>query len=192
MKTNLSNETKEKFQTLFGKGVRFKDTERIVYSHDMGVIPKQVQKMFNNVPDGVFQPKSREQIVELMEFASNESIPIIPRGAGTAGFGGSVPTKGGIVVDMVRMNRILNIDVANKTCKVEPGVIWAHVEEAVAKQNLALRLYPSSANSATVAGWTAQGGSGYGSYEYVNSSNPITRLLNYQEKNWILFTHFVE
>lgn len=166
MKTNLSDQTKEKFHTLFGRGVRFNDTERIVYSHDMGVIPKQIQKMFNNIPDGVFQPKSREQVIELMEYVSKENIPIIPRGAGTAGFGGSVPTKGGIVVDMVRMNRILNIDVAKKTCKVEPGVIWAHAEKAVGEHNLALRLFPSSANSSTVGGWTAQGGSGYGSYEF--------------------------
>jgi len=186
MKTSLSNQTKEKLQTLFGRGVRFKDTERLVYSHDMGVIPKQIQKMFNNVPDAVFQPKSQEQIVELMEFASDENIPVIPRGAGTAGFGGSVPTKGGIVVDLVRMNRILNIDVVNKTCKVEPGVIWAHVEEAVAEHNLALRLYPSSASSATVGGWAAQGGSGYGSYEFGRFRDNIAEVELLQPDNKVV------
>ncbi len=186
MKTNLSIETKEKFQTLFGRGVRFKDTERIVYSHDMGVIPRQIQKMFNNVPDGVMQPKSREQVIELMEYVSKENIPIIPRGAGTAGFGGSVPTKGGIVVDMVRMNRILNIDATNKTCKVEPGVIWTHVEKTIAEQNLALRLFPSSANSATVGGWAAQGGSGYGSYEFGKFRDNIAEVELLQPNNTIV------
>jgi len=186
MKTNLSNQTKERFQSLFGKSVRFNDAERIVYSHDMGVIPKQIQKMFNNIPDGVIQPNSREQIVELMEYAANVNIPIIPRGAGTAGFGGSVPTKGGIVVDMVRMNRILDIDVVNKTCKVEPGVIWNHIEKAVAEHNLALRLFPSSAKSSTVGGWTAQGGSGYGSYEFGGFRDNIAEVELLQPNNEIV------
>jgi Fe-S oxidoreductase/FAD/FMN-containing dehydrogenase len=176
MKNLLSIQTQEELQNFFGKRIRTNDAERIVYSHDMGVIPEQIRKIFNNIPDGIVQPESREDIIKLMEIAQIENIPLIPRGSGTAGFGGSIPTKGGIVVDMVRMNKILEIDASKKTCKVESGTIWANIEKEIVKQGLALRLFPSSARSSTVGGWAAQGGSGYGSYEHGKFRDNISEV----------------
>jgi len=70
------------------------------------------------------------------------------------------------VVDFSRMRRILEVDKAKETARVEAGVIWKNLEYELNKQGLSLRVSPSSAPSATVGGWVAEGGGGIGSYEY--------------------------
>lgn len=166
MKQNLTTVQMSKFQAIFSDRVRFNKVERIVYSHDMGIMPEQIRAMIQCIPDGVVQPASADEVIALAKLAKEERIPLVPRGAGSAGFGGSVPAKAGIVVDFVRMNKILNVDTQKMTATVEPGVIWTNLEKELSDRGLTLRAFPSSSNSSTVGGWVAQGGSGYGSYEY--------------------------
>ncbi|WP_425805091.1 FAD-binding and (Fe-S)-binding domain-containing protein [Desulfitobacterium sp. Sab5] len=177
MNNNLTTKQMEKIKTIFGDRVRFNKVERIVYSHDMGIMPEQIRSMIQCTPDGVVQPTSVDEVSSLIKAAQEDKIPLVPRGAGSAGFGGSVPAKGGIVVDFVRMNKIKNIDTVNQTVTVEPSVIWNNLEKELSERGLTLRAYPSSSNSSTVAGWVAQGGSGYGSYEYGNCLHNIESVL---------------
>jgi Fe-S oxidoreductase/FAD/FMN-containing dehydrogenase len=173
MKNNLSTIQMSKFKEVFEDRVRFNKVERIVYSHDMGILPDQIRAMIDCVPDGVVQPTTIEEVIALTKIAKEEKIPIVPRGAGSAGFGGSIPAKAGIVVDFVRMSNILAIDKVNLTATVEPGVIWSNLEKELSDRGLSLRAYPSSSSSSTVAGWVAQGGSGYGSYEFGDCGQSI-------------------
>ena len=166
MKNNLSQVQMGKVQGIFEDRVRFNKVERLVYSHDMGIMPEQIRSLIQCMPDGVVQPVSVEEVIALAKLANEQGIPLVPRGAGSAGFGGSVPAKGGIVIDFVRMNKILSIDTERQVATVEPGVIWTNLEKQLSDRGLSLCAYPSSSNSSTVAGWVAQGGSGYGSYEY--------------------------
>jgi len=168
MKNNLTTQQMGKISEIFGDRVRFNKVERIVYSHDMGIMPEQIRSLIGCVPDGVVQPTSVEEVTALAKLARLEKIPLVPRGAGSAGFGGCIPAKGGIVVDFVRMNKILDINREDMTATVEPGVIWNNLESKLCERGMTLRAYPSSSNSSTVAGWVAQGGSGYGSYEFGN------------------------
>lgn len=177
MKNNLTTQQMEKLKEIFGDRVRFNKVERIVYSHDQGIMPDQIRSMIQCTPDGVVQPISADEVSLLAKAAHEEKIPLVPRGAGSAGFGGSVPAKGGIVVDFVRMNKINDINISHQTATVEPGVIWSNLEKKLSEQGLTLRAFPSSSNSSTVAGWVAQGGSGYGSYEYGNCLQNIESLL---------------
>ena len=94
------------------------------------------------------------------------NIPLVPRGKSTSGYGGVMPVKGGLVVDFAWMNEILAIDAEAMTVTVQPGVVWEKLDKELNKQGLALRTYPSSAPSSTVGGWLAQGGVGFGAYEY--------------------------
>ena len=64
------------------------------------------------------------------------------------------------------MNKILEINTENMTATVEPGVIWSNLEKELSNRGLTLRAFPSSSNNSTVAGWVAQGGSGFGSNEF--------------------------
>jgi Fe-S oxidoreductase/FAD/FMN-containing dehydrogenase len=141
--------------------------EREVYSHDVGVMPPLVKPLIGKaVADAVVQPRDEEEIVELVRWASENGVPLIPRGKATSGYGGVLPINGGVTVDFWRMSELLAVDAEALTVTVEPGVVWEDLESELAKRDLALRLYPSSAPSSTVGGWLAQGGFGYGSFEY--------------------------
>ncbi len=141
--------------------------ERKVYSHDVGVMPPLVKPLIGRaVADAVVQPENEDEIIALVKWANESKTPLIPRGKATSGYGGVLPVKGGVTVDFWRMRKILAIDEQAMTVTVEPGMVWEDLENELGKRDLALRLYPSSAPSSTVGGWLAQGGFGYGSFEY--------------------------
>ena len=99
-----------------------------------------------------------------MAFAAANAIPVVPRGRGTAGYGGAVPSHGGLVLDLTRMTGLVAVDAATLTATVCAGAVWKDLEAALKERGLALRLYPTSAPSSTVGGWLAQGGAGIGSH----------------------------
>jgi len=151
---------------IFGERLITAKYELYLYSTDVGSLPKQVGWMMNLKADAAVQPTTPEEVRDLFKFANAEKIPLIPRGAGTSGYGGALPRKGGIAVDMRRMNKIVSIDKENLTAVVEPGISWASLQNELNLEGLDLRCYPSSGLSATVGGWVAQGGDGIGSLKY--------------------------
>jgi Fe-S oxidoreductase/FAD/FMN-containing dehydrogenase len=157
---------KGQLEEIFENRVSFSKLERLVYSHDVGVIPDSVKKTINTMPDAVVQPVNADEVAAIVKIAIENKVPIIPRGAASSGFGGAVPVANGIVVDFARMANITSIDLENLVAEVEPGVVWAVLDGKLKRKGLTLRLYPSSAPTSTVAGWVSQGGSGIGSYEY--------------------------
>lgn len=173
MKSNMSKAQLNRLSMLFQDRLRSDKIERIVYSHDMSIMPKQIKDMINSMPDAIVQPISTDEVVSLAQFAIQEKIPLVPRGAASAGYGGGVPAKAGIVVDFVRMKDIISVNKEEMTVEVEPGVVWEKLENYLNKEGLALLSYPSSAKSATVAGWIAQGGNGYGGYMYGDCRNSV-------------------
>ncbi len=153
--------------SLFAERVSFEETEIEVYSHDIGVLPAIIRRFTGEFKaSAVVQPDSEDEIVSLVKLAVEKGIPIVPRGRATSGYGGVFPIKGGIIVDFSRMANITMVDKAGLTVEAEAGAIWWKVEEAINVNGLALRLYPTSALSSTVAGWLAQGGAGIGSFQY--------------------------
>ncbi len=162
----MKTETKRLLQEKFGDRVSFDKTEMLFYSHDTASLPGMVRKLIKPVPEAVAQPLNTEEVAFIIKLASESAIPITPRGNATSGWGGALPTRSGIVADFSRMRRIIDIDRTKGTARVEAGVIWKNLEYALNKQGLALRVYPSSAPSATVGGWVAEGGGGIGSYEF--------------------------
>ncbi len=162
----MHEEQKLSLEGVFGDRIRHNKVERLVYSHDMGVLPKEIRKMIQCLPDAVCQPVSGQEVEALARQADEAGIPLVPRGAGTSGFGGPIPTRHGIVVDFIRMKKIRGINEGEGTVTAEPGVTWAELQKYLNARGYALRTYPSSALSATLGGWIAQGGAGYGSFEF--------------------------
>ncbi len=157
-------ELKYRLKEIFGDRVRFDEDERLLYSHDVGMLPDLVSIfMMTTLPDAVVLPENNEELIKLANLANEFRMPLIPRGSASGGYGGALPVYGGIVVDLSRMSKIIEINKDEKTTTVEPGVIWWTLEKELNKQGLQLKHYPSSAPSATVAGWIAQGGTGIGS-----------------------------
>lgn len=82
-------------------------------------------------PEILIHAHSRDEVVEVMKYAYAHNIPVTPRGQGTGLVGGSVAKEGGIMLDLTRMNKILEIDEENLTLTVEPGVLLMEIAPAV-------------------------------------------------------------
>ncbi|MBK5211618.1 MAG: FAD-binding oxidoreductase [Coriobacteriia bacterium] len=160
--------TTSKLVALLGENfVRTDRRERKMYSTDIGTMPGLVAPFIpNGIAGAVVRPQNEQQVIDLIKLAKKERLSLVPRGMSTSGYGGALPTKGSVVVDMSSMNKILSLDAANLRIRVQPGAIWEQVDRDIKKMGITLRTYPSSYRSSTVAGWLAQGGCGFGSYEY--------------------------
>ena len=163
----LSAQQQKQLREIFGPHVALDRLECMFYSHDVGSLPSLVKPLVGStMPAGVVQLHTEEQAIQLVALARTHNIPLVPRGKSSSGYGGVMPTQGGLVVDFAWMNEILEINVEAMTATVQPGVVWERMDKELNKQGLALRTYPSSAPSSTVGGWLAQGGVGFGAYEY--------------------------
>ncbi|MFW9802174.1 MAG: FAD-binding oxidoreductase [Candidatus Thorarchaeota archaeon] len=149
---------------------------RKLYSHDIAALPGLVKDILNTEADAVAQPTSTQVVSNLLKYCGEQGIPVVPRGHGTSGYGGALPTKGGLVVEMTRMNEILHIDRDLMTVEVGAGIIWGNLLERLEEQGLTLTAYPSSAPSSTVGGWVAAGGTGIGSTKYGGIRNQVVDL----------------
>ena len=115
-----------------------------VYSYDAS--PQEAS------PDVVVLPVSTDQVSRVVKLAAREGIPVVTRGMGSGMAGGSIPTKGGIVLGMTRMNHVLEIDQVNATARVEAGIITADLQAAVEKVDLFYPPDPSSIRESTIGG----------------------------------------
>lgn len=157
----------QKLITIFQDRVRTDRVERKMYSYDVGALPGLVKPFLPvGIPSAVVRPKNEAQIIQLVNLANDENLKLVPRGMSTSGFGGVLPEEGAIVVDISGMDRIVAIDKLNLTVTVEAGIIWEQLQRQLKKEDLDLILYPSSLPSSTVGGFLAQGGTGFGGYEF--------------------------
>ncbi len=110
----LGEEIKEKLREIVGKESCLDSVEDLIsYSYDSSVAEA--------MPDVIVLPKSTEEVSAIMKVANEEEIPVTPRGAGTNLSGGTVPLKGGIVLVLTRMNRLVELNRENRYAIVEAG-----------------------------------------------------------------------
>lgn len=103
-------------------------------------------------PDLVVLPRTTQQVSRLIKVASDENIPVVPRGMASGLAAASVPFSGGIALSMTRMNKILEIDTLNSVVRVEVGIVTADLQAAVEKQGLFYPPDPSSIRHSTIGG----------------------------------------
>jgi Fe-S oxidoreductase/FAD/FMN-containing dehydrogenase len=163
----LNKNSKKWLSEKFGTRANFNSTERLLYSHDIAAMPGLFKPLIGaTTPEAVVQPENETELADLARWAARTKTPLVPRGKGTSGYGGVIPTGKGVVVDFYRMKRVLAVDPAAETVTVEPGITWEQLDAKLMARGLTLRLYPTSYPSSTVGGWLAQGGAGIGSFEY--------------------------
>lgn len=165
--SKLNRDEKQWLNEKFGERANFNPTERRLYSHDIAAIAGLFKPLIGKtIPDAVVQPQSEEELKDLIYWASERNIPLVPRGKGSSGYGGIIPTRKGIVVDFYRMKDLISVDVDLETVTVQPGITWEQLDKQIKPHGLVVRLYPTSYPSSSAGGWLAQGGAGIGSYEY--------------------------
>jgi FAD/FMN-containing dehydrogenase/ferredoxin len=153
------------------------ESERDLYSHDIGDLPLFMTKwFFRTQPDFIVQPKDKQEIQAVLAFANQHRVPVTPKGAASWGLGGAVPTSAGIVLDLSPMRDISSIDPIQKTVTVQAGARWSDVERAARKAGLCLMTYPSSKFS-TVGGWISTGGYGINNFKYGHVSEQIESIV---------------
>jgi glycolate oxidase len=118
------------------------------------------------VPDLVARPGSTEEIQAIVRLANKHLFPIVPRGAGTGLSGGSLPVENGVVLDLTRMNRILEIDEENLVAVVEPGVVTYAIQQEVERRGLFYPPDPASLKTSTIGGNVAECAGGPRAFKY--------------------------
>ncbi len=120
--------------------------------------------------------ETAEQISEILKLANKEKIPVIPRGAGTGLSGMSVPIKGGIVLDMNHMNKIIKIRIEDRLAVVQPGVVYADLEKALAPSGFFFPPDPASGKVSTLGGNVATNAGGLKGAKYGTTRDYVLGL----------------
>jgi glycolate oxidase len=128
------------------------------------------------MPDAVVLPASTEEVAAVVRACRAHGVPVIPRGSGTGLAGGAVPILGGVMVSLTRMNRIIEIDVANRVAVVQPGVINLHLQDAIAPHGLLYAPDPSSQRVCTIGGNIATNAGGPHTLAHGSTVNHVLGL----------------
>jgi glycolate oxidase len=150
--------------------------ERRLYGHDLAPLPTEVSLIFKTTPDAVVKPRTPEDVSRIVRYANENRIPVIPRGTSSWGFGGTIPTKGGIVIDLKGLKEIHRPNKKDMTVTVGAGARWEKINEILEMEGYNLQVYPTSAPAATVGGWIATGGLGIGSVKYGHLQENIASI----------------
>ncbi len=144
------------------------DNPRIAYSRD-----SSTQKLLevkagriSQLPDVVVLPKNEEEISQVLKLANENKIPVVPYGGGSGVCGAAIPSKGGISLDVKRLDQILSLDAQNLKVKVQPGIVGEILERRLNEAGYTLGHFPSSIYSATLGGYLACRSAGQLSTKY--------------------------
>jgi glycolate oxidase len=149
------------------KNVKTDLIERLCYSRDLSV--------HEAVPDVVIFAKNAQEISKIMALANREKIPVTPRGSGTSAVGGALAAKGGILLDLSRMDKILEIDKENGYVVVEPGVLCNNLGLALAPSHF-FPPDPASSALASLGGMVSTNASGNRALKYGTTKHYVLGL----------------
>jgi glycolate oxidase len=170
---SLTDAQKHELVELLGApSVSFEEYDRLVYSHDLAPLPREVEIVFKRLADAIVLVRSAGDAVKLVNYATDNGVALVPRGGASWGFGGCVPVKGGIVADLSFMMGIEVLE-DERLAVCEPGATWKQVTAAAAKKGLTVGAYPGSSPVATVAGWLSTNGAGLCSYGYGTACDQV-------------------
>lgn len=142
--------------------------EPLCYSRDMSV--------HQGIPDAVIFAKTTEQISAIMGLAHRDKVPVTVRGAGTSVTGAVLPIRGGLILDLHLMNRILEINTKDFYARLEPGVICLQLNTILAKDNMMFPPNPGSEIIATIGGMVSTNASGHRAVKYGTTRDYIKGL----------------
>ncbi len=159
----------DKIKGIVGEGSVFDDrVECLCYSRDMSV--------HQGIPDAVIFPRTTEQVSAIMKLAHSEKIPVTARGTGTSVTGAVLPVRGGLLLDLHLMDRILEINKKDFYARLESGVICMRLNQVLAGENLMFPPNPGSEIVATIGGMVSTNASGNRAVKYGTTKDYIKGL----------------
>ena len=125
------------------------------------------------LPLAVVLPSSTEEVSRILRFCHENHVKVVPRGAGTSLAGGALPLEDAIVLCLTRMTKVLAIDVATRTARVEAGITNTGITQAVAAQGFFYAPDPSSQIACTLGGNVATNSGGAHCLKYGVTVNNV-------------------
>jgi glycolate oxidase len=162
------------------KDVLWKDVDLAVYEYDAGLGRAK--------PGMVVFAQTAEEVAEVVKFLYQEGISFVARGSGTNLSGGTVPLNGGVVIELSRMKKILEIDLENERALVEPGVYNLALQNALAPLGYYYAPDPASQKVSTLGGNVGENAGGPHCLKYGVTSNHVLGtevILPNGEKVWL-------
>ncbi|HWM79042.1 MAG TPA: FAD-binding protein, partial [Methylomirabilota bacterium] len=151
---------RRELEGLLGKGAVLSEPDELLVYESDGLT------LFRALADFVVFPTSVEQVSAIVKLANREGLPFVARGAGTGLSGGCLPAEGGLVISLMRMNRVLEVDYDNQIAVVEPGLVNLHLSWAVGPKGFYYAPDPSSQQACTVGGNIANNSGGPHALKY--------------------------
>lgn len=128
-------------------------------SADLSLLPKYHYKFKkDHQATHVIRPANTEELSKLMKKCNEYSIPVSIRAAGSSCYSSSTPTKGGVLIDMRRMNEVHEVDPENMRVRCDAGISWLKLNETLLDYGLAPKCYPTSYKSSCVGGFVVTSG----------------------------------
>jgi glycolate oxidase len=128
---------------------------------------------YRQLPLVVVLPETTDQVAQVLRYAHENAIKVVPRGAGTSLSGGALPLADGILLGMARFNRILEIDFANRCAVVQPGVTNLGITRAVEHRGFYYAPDPSSQIACSIGGNVAENSGGVHCLKYGLTANNV-------------------
>ncbi|MBC2703357.1 FAD-linked oxidase C-terminal domain-containing protein [Desulfobacula sp.] len=141
-----------------GHNIKTDPADLYIYGSDSSV--------HHAMPWAIVRPETTLQVQKIMKYANDQIIPVVARGGGSGMCGQTVPIQGGIILDMKKMNRILEINLEDVYCRVEPGVVDDDLNLALKQYGVFYPPTPASSRIATIGGEIANNASGVRSVKY--------------------------
>ena len=131
---------------------------------------------YRRLPMVVVIPQTLEQVQTTLKLCAQNGVAVVARGAGTGLSGGALPLSDGVLLSMARFNRILGIDTANRTARVQPGVTNLSISKAAAPHGLYYAPDPSSQIACSIGGNVAENAGGVHCLKYGLTVHNIQQL----------------
>jgi len=131
---------------------------------------------YRQLPMAVVIPETIDQIRSVLAICRDHKVPIVPRGAGTGLSGGALPLENGVLLSLVRFNRVLKLDPVNRSATVQPGVRNLEISELAKAHGLFYAPDPSSQIACTIGGNVAENSGGVHCLKYGLTVHNILQL----------------
>jgi glycolate oxidase len=128
---------------------------------------------YRRLPLAVVLPTSTAEVAAVLAFCNKEGVKVVPRGAGTSLAGGAIPQEDAVVLGTSKLNRVLAVDYANRTARVEAGITNLAISQAVAPEGFFYAPDPSSQLACTIAGNIAMNSGGAHCLKYGVTTNNL-------------------
>jgi alkyldihydroxyacetonephosphate synthase len=159
--------------------VSMRDTDLDTYARDMWprlLLAVRAGQAPAHRPDVVVWPESVREVAAIVRLARGLGVPVIPYGGGSGVCGGVVPVRGGITLDLKRMNALVSVDREQRVCNVEGGMNGERFERELERRGYTFGNFPSSIYCSTVGGWLATRAAGQMSTKYGKVEDRVVGL----------------